>query len=740
MPHLYDPASALPTVEALRRQGIFVSVHPSTGHLPDVFDARALFGAAYYPEYLPPGRMATDLPLMRDASFSVIRVGESVWSTWEPEEGVFNLEWLQPVLDGAHEHGLRVIVGTPTYAAPPWLRHQYPETTAHRRTGVPIPYGHRQDIDFTAPAFRFLAARLVREIVARYSHHPAVIGYQVDNEPGIELLHNPAVFDGFVNDLRAQYGDVRCLNEAWGLTYWSHRISRWDELWRPDGNTVPAYALAWRRYQARLTTEFIAWQAGIVREGARPDQFVMTCLALGLPAIDPVSVSASLDVTAINPYYGMQDSLTMPRIPPRAAGGRPEWLVADGTWAVYLQADTAWGARCAPFLVAETNATSIGEPHVNYPAFDGQWRQAAWALVARGAAMVEYWHWHTLHQGHESYWGGVLGHSLEPGRCYRELSQIGAELSAAGASVVGLVPDAEVVIVVDAPSRWAMEFQPPLARDGGPGPDRRSYDRIVGAFYQGLFEAGISCAVRAPSQLPTDPQDAVRRWPILLAPALYVASDELLCWLRDYALGGGHLVIGLRTGYADELACPRPLVMPGVLAEVTGATYTEFTNLAVPVPVTLGDGLAGLVEEGACATAWADMLQPTTAESLAGYDAPHLRGAAAITTNRAGAGRVTYVGTVPDADLAVGLGRWLRTTSLVPDCWAERPGSVTVTGATNTAGRRLSFVSNWSWSPVSVPVPVQVDDLLRGGRLEAGEALELGPWDVRVLMSAEGAL
>lgn len=52
----------------------------------------------------------------------------------EPRDGVFDLDWLQPVLDGAAERGIDVIVGTPTQAVPPWLRRKYPETAAHRKT------------------------------------------------------------------------------------------------------------------------------------------------------------------------------------------------------------------------------------------------------------------------------------------------------------------------------------------------------------------------------------------------------------------------------------------------------------------------------------------------------------------------------------------------------------------------------------------------------------------------------
>src|SRR3954454_8060188 len=230
---------------------------------------RVLFGAAYYHEYQPGPRLEADLDLMTAASFTVIRVGESVWSTWEPEDGQFDLEWLAPVLDGASSRGIGVILGTPTYAVPLWLARGYPEIAGEAATGRPMPWGGRQEVNYTHPAFTFYAERVVRAIAARYADHPAVIGFQVDNEPGLMLLHNHGVFARFVDELRHTYQSVEALNEAWGLVYWSHKLSTWADLWTPDGNAQPQYDLAWRRFQARLTTEFIAWQADLVREYLR---------------------------------------------------------------------------------------------------------------------------------------------------------------------------------------------------------------------------------------------------------------------------------------------------------------------------------------------------------------------------------------------------------------------------------------------------------------------------------------
>jgi beta-galactosidase len=704
------------------------------GRLP----AQVLYGVAYYAEYQPYNRLERDLDLMAEAGLTVIRVGESVWSTWEPEDGRFDLDWLEPVLDGAHSRGIRVVLGTPTYAMPPWLVRKYPEVTAERRTGQRIPYGHRQDADFSHPAFRFHADRVVRRIVTRYHSHPSVIGYQVDNEPGMELLHNRGTFQGFVDHLRERFDDdVEALNHRWGLVFWSRRISRWDELWVPDGNTVPSYDLAWRRYQAEVMNNFIASQADIVRELALPDQFVTTCMALNRAALDPPGLNASLDIAAVNPYYAMQDALTMPSQP---AGGdliNPNWNYQPaGPAAIYWQADSAFGSRAEPFLVTETNAMSTGFSHSNFPAYDGQWRQAAWALVARGARMVEYWHWHSNHFGAETYWQGVLNHDGEPGRCYDEVKRIAADLKAAGEAVVDLQPDADVAVLYSPESKWALEFQPPLTKQGTNVPDRSSYERIVFELYSGLFAAGLQTAIVYPNVLQYTAEDLAARHPILIVPALYVTDTPMLGALSAYARAGGHLVIGFRTGYADEDARARTEVMPGALRIAAGVHYGEYTNLTAPVPVRAVAGAAIELPADAAATAWADALVPDDAEALVSYEHPHLGRWAALTTRIHGSGRVTYLGTLPNLAFAGALGRWLAPTTSQAALWADRAPSVTVTSGRNSIGQRVLFVSNWSWQPTTVTSPHAVQDLLTGEDITGGGHIDLGAWDVRVLARA----
>ena len=202
---------------------------------------------------------------------------------------------------------------------------------------------------------------------------------------------------------------------------------------------------------------------------------------------------------------------------------------------------------------------------------------------------------------------------------------------------------------------------------------------------------------------------------------------------------GGHLVLTPRTGYADEEAVARHEVMPGALREAVGAHYLHFTNLRQPVAVS-GDAVSG--DDAAltgAGTGWADELIPDGATVLAGYEHPHLRSFAAVTTNTFGAGRVTYVGTVPDRALSASLARWVADTSLPADPWrAVRPESVTCTSSVTPDGRVVRFLHNWSWNDVDYVPPAATRDLISGAEIEQ-RASRSGStsWDVRVLVEAQ---
>ena len=697
---------------------------------------KTLYGACYYNEYHPVDRLNEDFQDMRDGNLSVLRVGESVWSTWEPTDGEFHLEWLLPILDSARRDSISVIIGMPTYAIPNWLRIKHPEVIAHRNTGSPIHYGHRQNMDYSNPVFRKYAERIIRKIVERYKDHPAIIGWQVDNEPGTEILHNPGVFEGFKEELKRKYGTVENLNRKWGLVYWSHSISEWDELWIPDGNTNNAYDLEWRRYQAKLTEEYISWQADILRKIVPDKHFIMTCVAiLDRPGQDIYTVAKNLDSIGVNVYYPTQDGLTHPysKIPKEYEISGPVWMTMAGPSQVFKQVDLAYSMLQDNFLVTETTASST--VHVNtagfFPPYPGQLKQVAFAMISRGANMIEYWHWHTLHYGAEMYWGGILGHNYERGRTYEAFQEIGKILKDQNDLFQDLKPRSPIALIYSPESKWAMEFQPLLRKNinGLHAGDPKTYDRIFNTFYELFFDAGLGINIYGIHQLElNNVKNFIKKHPVLCVPGYFVAEEEALEFFDFYAKNGGHLLLGTRTGYGTSLGTARTTVAPGLLRKGAGVHYNESTNLNKKIEVIGGDG----ADISGNALGWCDLLICDEAKVIAKYKDPFLASYAAITSNAYEKGRVTVIGTIPDQELGKSLGNWVSNLISQVNPLISSSESVTISSATTKDNRNLYFVFNWGWETARVVISKDLHDLVSGNDYRSGETVRIDSWGVAI--------
>lgn len=672
---------------------------------------RPALGVAYYPEYSDDVDLDRDLTLMRRAGISVVRVGESTWSTWEPRDGEFVTAGMQDLLDAAHRHGVSAVLGTPTYAIPPWLAHRYPHIVGRDSLARPLGWGGRQEMDLTAEDYRAHARRITRQVVAAFSDHPAVIGYQIDNEPGAQLLYNEGVVDRFRLWLARRVGTAQEANSAWRLDYWSHRLTSWDELWSPATNRQPQYDLAWRLFQTEIVDEFIAEMAEEARRHARPDQFVTTCVAHDRPGADDWSIARSMDIAASNSYYRMQDAFAHP------APMRPQTWMTDGAWSVALTADRVFAAKQAPFLITETNAGPIHASSIEEPGWDGQWRQAGWLMFLRGARLTGYWHWNTARGGTETYWGGVLPHDGEPGRVYANIAALGAEVERVGDLVAETLPDADTGVLFSTASKFALAHEPVFADETGV--DGRSYLRLVESFARAGFTAGRQTRVIHDRSLAAHTLDP-EHLPLVIAAGLYVAEDPTLDALLRYAEAGGHLLVGPRTAVAAGWAVVRTDRKPARLAAAAGASYQEFSTLTAPVAIAGAGPLSGARGHG---SSWVELLEPAGAEVLARYEHPQFGAFAAITSAVVGRGRITVVGTLLDDELSAALFAWIDRLE-----GRERPAlpsSVTSCSATAEDGsRRVRAWFNWSWDPIDITLPsassVVVGD--PGGRL--------GPWDV----------
>lgn len=673
-----------------------------------------LYGAAYYPEYMPSDRLEQDVELMQKAGLTVVRVGESTWSSWEPRDGEFRFDWMQRVLDRLHKAGIKVILGTPTYSIPTWLYKKYPDIlVTHNGASPPLSdpysptypatltpgyYGPRQNYDFLHPEFRKHAERVIRQIVGHFKDHPAVIGYQIDNETAPNGVPTRYTNAAFLERLKEKYGTPDVINRIWGLAYWGQLVDKWEDLPPRNGIRNPGYKLEWENFQHDIVTEYLAWQAGIVRYYIRPDQFITTCFSGGVHTnLDQWAIARHLDVIAENPYFETQDRLN-----------------AQGIW---LTGDLGRSLKRTNYLVTETNAQTIGwDSRTQYPPYPGQMRLGVYTHVAAGANMVSYWHWHSLHYGQETYWKGILSHDLQPNRTYAEFSRVAAELKKIGPQIANLKKDNKVAILFSADSANAISYMP--------FSDRVDYMTVLRQMYGALYDLNIE-----PDFVPAgDPN--LKQYKVLLVPALYSASDEVLEQINRYVENGGHVVMSFKSGFTNQHSTVRNTMAPGPLRASTGVHYQEFTSLARPVRLTPDPFL--LAEQNA-GSVWAEFLQTDTAEVLMSLDHPVWK-FPAVTRNRYGAGTLTYEATYLSNALQREIIRETLSRAGLNDLGHKIPDSVKVRHGVNAENRRIHFYLNFSGDVQKVPYGYRAGtDLLTGEAVRAGATLTLQPWDLAII-------
>ena len=670
----------------------------SAAFSPGAMD-RILYGASYYTEYMPYERLEQDVKLMQQAGLNVVRMGESSWGLWEPEDGRFEFAWMDRVVERLHQAGIKVILGTPTYSIPAWLYKAHPEIVVTHLDGKTITYGLRQNTDLANPTYRFYCERVIRKIAEHCRANPAVIGYQVDNETSSAGVANLDAQVGFVNYLRAKFKTVDTLDTIWGLNYWGQRLYDWTEVPPRNGIINPGWKLEWERYQQSLTTDFLAWQAALVNLYKRPDQFVTHDLAgPPRPDVNEEEISRSLDILAANPYHDTQD---------RYDGESPS-----------MAGDYTRSLKHTNYLVTETNAQTIGWDSKNqFPPYDGQLRLDVYTHISSGANMVGYWHWHSLHYGQETYWKGVLSHDLEPNRAYAEVSRTAHELERVGPEIVGLKRPSQTAILYSDDSHYGIQFMP--------FSDHADYRSVLASMYHALYRLNVGTDFVFPDS--TD----FAHYKLILVPPLYIASDELLDKLVDYVRQGGHLLMAFKSGFCNEYSTVRWAMAPGPLRQAAGFRYQEFSNLREPLTLRGDPFHAGADNR---VSDWVEMLIPEGAQPLAYYDHPFFAKYPALTRNHFGSGTLTYEGTLLSQKLQEQvLLDILRLAGLSgPD--QKLPPPVRVKHGVNRQGKAIHFYLNYSGMVQGFPYSYgSGQELLGRTPVAPSQPLRLEPWDLAIV-------
>ena len=615
-----------------------------------------LYGAAYYDEYMPYDRLDEDIRMMKEAGINLVRIAESTWSTCEPQEGKFDFSHVVRVLDAMEEAGIDVIIGTPTYAIPTWMVKSYPDVLATTKKGKGI-YGARQIMDITHPVYRYYGERVIRRLMEVSAHRKCVIGYQVDNETKYYDTAGRNVQEQFVKYLRTKFhDDLDAMNSAFGMDYWSNRINAWEDFPDVRGTVNGSLGAEFEKFQRTLVDEFLEWQARIVREYMREDQFITHNFDFGWkggsygvqPKVNHYHAAGPLTVAGVDIYHPTQDELT-------------------GAAIAYC-GDSARSLKRDNYFVLETEAQGFPQ----WLPYDGQLRLQAYSHVASGANMVEYWHWHSIHNAIESYWKGVLSHNFKENATYREVCRIGADFAKYSTHLVNLKKRCSVGILLDNVSLDALRW---FSIPNGP-----SYNDIFRWVFDALYELNVECDILSPNDI-----DLFSQYKLIVTPALYSVSDELVDALKAYVKKGGVLLSTFKTAVADRMLKIYHDDLPHGLTEVFGMTYDQFT-----------DGVSvGLKKEpGSHVRHWMELLLPDRAETLDFYDHPHWGDCAAITGNRFGQGYAAYLGCYTDSDILKKLLVFLCAKANVPMEEAVYP--LVIRRGTNGLQKEVIYYFNYS--------------------------------------------
>lgn len=679
------------------------------------------FGAAYYSEYLPYDRVEKDMEMMEKAGMNVIRIAESTWSTLEPQEGVYDFTHIDRMLDAAARHHISVIVGTPTYAVPTWLVKKYPDILAITQNGRER-YGHRQNMDITNPDYLSHAERVIRILMEHVKDVPHVIGYQLDNETKSYGTAGPRVQAMFVDYLKENFPDINDFNHEFGLDYWSNRVNDWNDFPDVRGTINQSLAAEFCKFQRSLVTKFLSWQADIVREYKRDDQFITqnfdfdwTTHSIGYQSqVDQYDASRCMTVAGADIYHPSNEELTGAEI--TVCGNISRSLKKDN------------------YLILETEAQGL-TPWLPYP---GQLRLQAYSHIANGSNSVMYWHWHSIHNAIESYWKGVLSHDFSENETYREAVVIGNEWNKIGSHLKNLKKENKIAIMLDNASLTGFT-QFPLEKAGANG-----YNTVMRWFSDALYRLNIEY-----DMISSREQD-FSGYECLIVPALYSAPESLLLALDSYVRNGGHLITTFRSGFSDEYLKIYPDMQPHILHECLGLHYDQFTHPhhvdIVPVQSDVmaaaqkhfshPDDSAFSLTSSACE--WMELITCDTAVPVLKYSHPAYERYAAAAKNQYGNGSTLYFGTMFENDelLESVLLSFLHETGFSGgDLSSDAPHyPLIVKRGINDSGKKLCYYLNYSKDPVSVTHHGKNGvELISEAAIVCGDKINLGGWGVAVV-------
>lgn len=657
-----------------------------------------LFGAAYYPEYMPYERIEKDIQMMKEARMNVVRIAESTWSTLEPEEGMYDFSYIDKVLEVTKREGVSVIIGTPTYAIPTWLVKKEPNVMVRSRKGQ-ADYGHRQLMDITNPVFLAHAERVIRKLIEHVVEEKHVIGFQIDNETKHYDTMSLYAQELFLEHLKVKFVTPEAMNRAFGLNYWSNSIHRWDDMPDMKGCVNASLVGEFEKFKRTLAANYLEWQSNIIKEYKREEQFIthnfdfewkkfgaeiaQDGYSYGVqPDINHYEASRCLTLTGTDIYHPTQEQLTGAEI---AFGG-----------------DSIRSLKYENYLVLECQAQAF-KYWTPYP---GQLRQQAYSHIASGATGILYWNWHSIHNGYETYWKGLLSHDLDSNPAYEEAIKVGKEWKIIGKDVLEIKKHNRIALVIDNISLTAFQWFP-IDKE-------LSYNDVVRWIYDSLYELNIECDVVDVNGLKTS------QYNMIITPALYCVREEIIDELKEFVMNGGVLVSTFKSFVCNEdstVYCDR---QPHNMTDCFGMSYNQFTD----------PGYTKI--DGRNIKYFMELLTVSSAQVVAFYEHKYWGDYAGITKNCFGKGKAYYIGCYTEKERIKEI--LLEAIQEAGIQTSENEFPIITKKGINRKNEKIYYVFNYSIEEQEIVCSYEhVQDILTKKYYKQGDKILIKDWGVLIL-------
>ncbi|MBN1935922.1 MAG: beta-galactosidase [Anaerolineae bacterium] len=667
-----------------------------------------LHGGDYNPDQWPEEIWEQDMRLMNLAHCNAMSVGIFAWTRLEPDEGRYDFGWLDRIMDMIAAAGGYVVLATPSGARPAWMAQKYPQVLRVRPDGGRNRFGHRHNHCFTSPIYREKVWAINAKLAEHYADHPALLVWHLSNEYSGEC-HCDLCQNAFRAWIRAKYGTLDVLNQAWWTAFWSHNYTDWSQVEPPSeiGETsVHGLNLDWKRFCTDQTVDFMRHEIAALRQFS--DAPVTTNLMGTFPGLNYWKLAPHLDVVSWDSY-------------PRWHSGDDVALASDVAFVHDLNRSLKGGQ---PFMLMESVPSATNWMPAAKVKRPGMHALSSLQAVAHGSDTVQYFQWRKSRGSAEKFHGAVVDHvGHEHTRVFEDVADLGRKLEKLD-DVIGTTTRPEVAIIYDWENIWAMsDAQGPRRGDKG-------YLDACREHYRAFWSRGIPVDI-------IDMEQDLSGYKLVVAPMLYMLKPGIDVKIAEFVHNGGTLVSTYLSGIVDENdLCFLGGWPGGKLREVLGvwaqeidALYPDDRNAVLPVEGNLLH-LHGEYE----ARDYCDLIHAESAQVLATYTDDFYAGCPALTVNAYGAGKAYYIASNNDArflsDFYGALGVRL---GLLRSLDADLPHGVSAQVRTDGA-RKFVFLMNFNAEPTTVDLGEQTwTDLLTGKQV--GGQVRLDIYQVRVLAS-----